>query len=161
MKHESAATPSCTPVTKPGAGEQKVLGGGPVPIPVPAGQRWTQGPSALCGRRMHLHLQQICLFLTLVTTQFNKLSVDSCRKESHEPSRLPFLYLYLIKPVFNIHKVLLFHFFASSRHPSLSCSVEADDLTRRCSGRVLPGQACCFTPGDLRGPWKRESNTIH
>jgi len=41
-------------------------------------------------------------------------------------------------PVFNIHQVLLLPFFASSRHPGLSCSVEADDLTRRGSGRVLP-----------------------
>lgn len=156
MKHEVAATPSHAPGTKPGAGEEKALGRGPVPIPVPTGKGWTQTPQAPCGRKTHLHLQQTCLLLTLVTTYFHKLFMDSCRKESHESSRLPLLYLYLIKPVFNIHKVLLFHSFASSRHPGLSCSVEADDG----SGGELPGQACCSTSGDLRGPGRRESNTI-
>lgn len=106
------------------------FGEGPCPHPRWEGH-WMQTPPALCGRKTQLHLQQICLLLTLFATYFNKLFMDSCRKESYEPSRLPLLYLYLIKPVFSILEVLLFHSFASSRHPGLSCSVEADDLTRR------------------------------
>lgn len=108
----------------------------PILVPIPVGKGWRQTLPALYGRQTHLH--QIRLLLTVVAPDFNKFFMDSCRNESHERSRLPLLYLYLINPVVRITKYYFFTF-ASGRHPGLSCPAEADDFSRRGSGWVLLG----------------------